>query len=259
MKLVAEVHGDWRGSTRLYGSRARQAIAPLGDRLALWALRARGRLSRDLGLYGRARAQPRARARRRVRDLLRPRRVHRPRGAVPEQPVALFVGVLEPIKASTRSPPRGASSPRAFRARASTSSAPERRRTSPRRSSASGARWDRSLETEGIVQALDASRVLVLPSAAEGLGRVIMEAFLRARPVVASRVGGIPDLVDDGVNGLLVEPGSPDALADSLERVLVDRELASRLGEAAQAGAGRWLTTPEEFADNVRAVVDSVL
>ena len=66
--------------------------------------------------------------------------------------------------------------------------------------------WTLRLTTAEIVQALDSATVLVLPSRSEGMGRVIVEAFCRARPVVASRVGGIPDLVRDGDNGLLVEP-----------------------------------------------------
>ncbi len=51
-------------------------------------------------------------------------------------------------------------------------------------------------------------------------------------PVIASRIGGIPDIVEDGVSGLLVAPGDPDALAAALQRLLGDRALARRLGEA---------------------------
>ena len=88
--------------------------------------------------------------------------------------------------------------------------------------------------------------------------RVVIEAFCRARPVVGTRVGGIADLVEDGVNGLLVEPGSSEALAGALERLLSDRELAGRLGEAAHAGVQPWLQTPEEFASRTRALVDDL-
>jgi glycosyltransferase involved in cell wall biosynthesis len=69
-------------------------------------------------------------------------------------------------------------------------------------------------------------------------------------------VGGIPDLVDDGVNGLLFEPGDADALVDSLVRVLGDRELAERLSGAAQASAGLWSVSPEEFAGRLRSLVE---
>jgi glycosyltransferase involved in cell wall biosynthesis len=72
--------------------------------------------------------------------------------------------------------------------------------------------------------------VAVLPSFFEGMGRVILEAMAMEKPVVASRVGGIPDLIDQGINGLLVRPGDARELADTLERVLSDNGLAKRLG-----------------------------
>jgi glycosyltransferase involved in cell wall biosynthesis len=76
--------------------------------------------------------------------------------------------------------------------------------------------------------------VLVLPSLAEAFGLVAAEAVYLGVPVVASRVGGIPEIVDDEVDGLLVPPGDDRALAGALVRVLTDRELRCRL-----AGAGR--------------------
>lgn len=60
---------------------------------------------------------------------------------------------------------------------------------------------------------------LVLPSHIENMPVVILEAFAYARPVVATRVGGIPDMVDDGHNGLLVRPREPGDLADALVRL----------------------------------------
>jgi glycosyltransferase involved in cell wall biosynthesis len=104
------------------------------------------------------------------------------------------------------------------------------------------------LAPEDVAAALDHAWVLVLPSRSEGMGRVIVEAFCRARPVVASRVGGIPDLVEDRRNGLLVEPSDTAGLADALVRVLDDRELAERLGAAASSSAGLWTVSPEDFA-----------
>ena len=61
-----------------------------------------------------------------------------------------------------------------------------------------------------------AARVMVLPSLSEGLGRVVVEAMLLGTPVIGSRVGGIPDLIQPGVTGWLVEPGDEAALAAAL-------------------------------------------
>jgi glycosyltransferase involved in cell wall biosynthesis len=118
--------------------------------------------------------------------------------------------------------------------------------------------WRLSLTTEEVAGALDAATVLVLPSRSEGMGRVIVEALCRGRPVVASRVGGIRDLVHDGENGILVEPGDTAALADALVRILSDRELAARLAASARPSVGRWLATPEEYAERLRSLVASL-
>jgi glycosyltransferase involved in cell wall biosynthesis len=80
--------------------------------------------------------------------------------------------------------------------------------------------------------------VCVLPSVldargdTEGLGVVLLEAMNHGTPVIASRIGGIPDIVEDGVSGLLVPPGDADALAAALRRLRDDPALARRLGEA---------------------------
>ena len=74
--------------------------------------------------------------------------------------------------------------------------------------------------------------VAVLPSLREAQGISLMEAMARRRPVVASAVGGIPEVVTDGADGLLVPAGDPDALAAAVTRLLADPALRRRLGEA---------------------------
>jgi glycosyltransferase involved in cell wall biosynthesis len=75
--------------------------------------------------------------------------------------------------------------------------------------------------------------IAVLPSAFEGMGRVILEAMAAGKPVVASRVGGIPDLVRDGVNGILVSPNDQQSIADALLRLLTEPNLRRRFSVAA--------------------------
>ncbi|MFH0778430.1 MAG: glycosyltransferase family 4 protein [Candidatus Eisenbacteria bacterium] len=74
--------------------------------------------------------------------------------------------------------------------------------------------------------------VFVLPSLSEGLPNVLLEALASARPVVATRVGGVPDVVVDGATGLLVAPGRSRELAGAILKLLTAPELANRLGEA---------------------------
>src|SRR5215203_1627961 len=76
--------------------------------------------------------------------------------------------------------------------------------------------------------------LLVLPSLYEELGTVLLEAMQAALPIVASKTGGSPDVIEEGVNGLLVPPGEPEALAHAIDRLLAERDLARRLSEVAQ-------------------------
>jgi glycosyltransferase involved in cell wall biosynthesis len=84
--------------------------------------------------------------------------------------------------------------------------------------------------------------VVAAPSRREGYGVAAREAMAWGRPVVATRVGGLVDAVDDGVTGLLVPPRDVPALRAALERLLGDAELRSRLGAAARAKAERELS-----------------
>ena len=73
--------------------------------------------------------------------------------------------------------------------------------------------------------------ILVLPSLNEGMGRVLVEAMAAGKPLVASNVGGIPDLVQHDYNGLLVPPGDEKALAASIKLLIDDPEKAKMMGQ----------------------------
>lgn len=76
--------------------------------------------------------------------------------------------------------------------------------------------------------------VAVMCSTREGSPLALLEYMAGAAPVVATAVGGIPEILEDGVSGLLVAPSNPAALAGALQRALGDQELARRLGKAAR-------------------------
>ncbi len=79
--------------------------------------------------------------------------------------------------------------------------------------------------------------LVVHPSWAEGFPNVILEAMVASRPVVATRVGGCPELITDGEHGFLVEPRRPEALAAAVERALDDPEAARAMGRRGRARA----------------------
>jgi len=258
-RVVLEVHGDWRTSTRLYGSPARRALGGLGDRIAAWAVRRAdvvrtvspftSSLVRELGVEPAATFP--------AYMHLEPF-VERPPAPLPEQPVALFVGVLEAYKnvdglaaAWRLVAPRAPDATLRIVGRGTRTDVVE----SLVHDLPAQTRWDKRLSADEVVRALDDATVLVLPSRSEGMGRVLVEAFCRGRGVVGTRAGSIPDLVEDGVNGLLVEPDDEAALADAIVRVLTEPGLAERLGDAARERAASWLQTPDEYAARVRALV----
>jgi glycosyltransferase involved in cell wall biosynthesis len=74
----------------------------------------------------------------------------------------------------------------------------------------------------------------LLPDDRDGIPNVLVEAMAAGTPVVATAVSGIPELVEDGVNGLLVDPEDPEALADALLRLRDDPDLTARLRAAAR-------------------------
>lgn len=89
-------------------------------------------------------------------------------------------------------------------------------------------------EREDVERLLRAMDVFVLSSREEGIPNALLEAMAAARPVVATAVGGTPEVVRDGETGWLVPPGSPAALADALEQALAHPDEARRRGAAAR-------------------------
>lgn len=80
---------------------------------------------------------------------------------------------------------------------------------------------------------------LVLPSYAEGLPMAILEAMAAGVPVVATNVGGIPDAIDDGVEGFLVSPGDKQGIVDAIEKLVNEPDLVDQMGKAAHQRAQR--------------------
>jgi glycosyltransferase involved in cell wall biosynthesis len=105
---------------------------------------------------------------------------------------------------------------------------------------------------------LAAADACVLPSLWEGLPLVVLEALARARPVVASRVGGIPEAVEDGVTGRLVPPGDAAALAAVLEDFHRRADAAMRLGLAGLERVIESFTWPK-VVESFETVYDEVL
>ena len=91
---------------------------------------------------------------------------------------------------------------------------------------------------DALWQLMDAAQVLVVPSRREGLGLVALEAIARGRPVIASRAGGLPEAVCDGVDGVLVEPEDARALADALRKLPLTAPTGAALERHAPAGVG---------------------
>ena len=86
-----------------------------------------------------------------------------------------------------------------------------------------------------VAVAMAAADLFVLPSFAEGVPVVLMEAMAARRPVVATQIAGIPELVTDGASGLLVPPGNPEALTAAIGKILANPARATAMGIAGRA------------------------
>jgi glycosyltransferase involved in cell wall biosynthesis len=114
-----------------------------------------------------------------------------------------------------------------------------------------------ALDRGEVASALALADVVAVPSVVDragnvdGLPNTLLESMAAGRAVVASRLAGIPDVIVDGVNGLLVPPGDPAALRAALHRLLADQGLRARLGAAARETASRhgWEAVAVQFEE----------
>jgi glycosyltransferase involved in cell wall biosynthesis len=106
---------------------------------------------------------------------------------------------------------------------------------------------------EDVLALMERCDLIVLPSRRESFGLALIEAGALARPVVATKVGGVPEVVVDGETGLLVPPEDAEALAGAILRLLRDPELAGRLGHNARRRVEQRFTI-QRAADNLLAL-----
>ena len=262
--VVVETHGDWRTTTRHGGSRLRVLVAPLADWAARYALRHADALRAvspfTAELAGREAGLPPVESFPAYIDL--GAFTGQPPAPLPERPTLLFVGMLERSKGVTALADawplvaeRVPDARLVLVGRGALRDVVDRLRDDyPGR-----VEHIEQLLPQAVAERMDAATCLVLPSRSEGLGRVILEAFARGRAVVATRVGGIPDVVEHDVNGLLVESGNVAALADALTQILTEDGLAARLGAAAYEASETFEWSPDDYAARVRSLVDRTL
>jgi glycosyltransferase involved in cell wall biosynthesis len=111
---------------------------------------------------------------------------------------------------------------------------------------------------EDIADILAAADVVVLPSLSEGFPFVLLEALAMGCPVVASRVNGVPELIEDHKTGLLVPARDPHALAMAIQEVLSDPIAASKMGAAGRAVVQQRFTVDQMVA-NTTAIFDAAM
>jgi glycosyltransferase involved in cell wall biosynthesis len=235
--IVVEVHGDWRTAATLYGAGRRASVARLADRLATRAIVRADRV-RAVGTYTASLAREAG-----YGGIVDRFPAFADYGAfavgdgTPSEPRSVaFVGALERVKgidvlldawALVAAQHPGA----VLRIAGIGTLAGE---VTSRAAALDGVAILGALRPDEVRALLDRSGVVVVPSRSEGLGRVILEAFARGRPVVASAVGGIPELVDE-TTGILVPPGDPGALAEGIGALLEDPSHAAAMGDAGRA------------------------
>jgi glycosyltransferase involved in cell wall biosynthesis len=116
------------------------------------------------------------------------------------------------------------------------------------------ARFLGALPRERVLELFAAADAAVLSSAWENFPHTLVEALAVGTPVIATSVGGVPEIVTDGENGLLVPSGDPDALAAAVRRYFADDALRARLRAAAARSVERF--SPEHVLDTLESVLE---
>ncbi|MCX6908204.1 MAG: glycosyltransferase family 4 protein [Verrucomicrobia bacterium] len=114
------------------------------------------------------------------------------------------------------------------------------------------------LRPEEMARRMTQAGIVIVPSLHEMFCNMVAEAMAVGRPVVASRIGSLPELVDDGQTGLLVPPADPESLAAAIGRLLADEPLRIRMGQAGAEKARR-LWEPQQVARQTEAAYRAVL
>ena len=98
--------------------------------------------------------------------------------------------------------------------------------------------------------------IFVLPSISEGSPKVIPEAMAKGLPIIATRVGGLPELIENGVNGILIEPHDAVSLSDAIEYLATNPIMRQSMGEASLDKAEEFTleVQMERFADFIKDV-----
>ena len=118
-----------------------------------------------------------------------------------------------------------------------------------------------SLERSAVAERYRAADLFTLPSSAEAFGNVFAEALASGLPIVGSTVGGIPELVEHGINGLLVAPGNPDALAQAILYIGDDPELRRAMSARNRAKAEatlQWSQVTRRYGAIYRGLMQEV-
>ena len=125
------------------------------------------------------------------------------------------------------------------------------------RAAGPGVRFLGPLARERVLELFAAADATVLTSSWENFPHTVVESLTVGTPVIATRVGGVPDIVEDGVNGLLVPPGDATALADAVRRFVQDDALRARLSAAAAPSVERF--GPEHVYGELERILAGVV